>query len=200
MKRLLLILLFIPSVLWAQDVSLPALYDVSNVAADDVLNVRTSPHTNAQIMDTLGPDRIGVEVLAFNDDRSWGMVHAGEYTGWVSMAYMTRQPDQHGSNKLPVPMWCSGTEPFWFLEITGDNVVLDDPGMDSGAITMEREPVPDLLHSPRGVLVAGDMTGFVSREACSDGMSDRLYGWRIDFIRSGNGGAIPFSGCCSLQP
>lgn len=64
---------------------------------------------------------------------------------------------------------------------------------------MPREPVGNLAWSPRGALVAGGITGFLSLEACSDGMSDRNYGWRLDFFRTGNGGSFPFSGCCSLQ-
>jgi uncharacterized membrane protein len=173
---------------------------VTGVAADDTLNVRAGPTVNAEVMDELGPQRDGIEVVAFTDDRSWGQINFGEGTGWVSMKYMERQADQNPVSKTPVPLWCYGTEPFWSVEIGQNDVRFTDPGMDEPALVQPIEHYASVLHSPRGSIVAGDISGFVSREMCSDGMSDRQYGWRIDFLRSGNGGHFMFSGCCTLQP
>lgn len=188
-----------PLSLSAQIYDLPALYDVTGVAADDVLNIRAAPVHTAEKRGELAPFRTGVEVLAFDEDRTWGMVADGEGSGWVALRYMARQPGQDTGEKLPVPMYCSGTEPFWSLEITAENVTFIDPGTDAPPLIMHRDPVPSLLHSPRGALVAGDITGFVTKEGCSDGMSDRPYGWSVDFFRTGNGGSYPFSGCCTQQ-
>lgn len=200
MKRLIFTLLLIPTLGFAQSVELPALYDVTGVAADDTLNVRAGPTVNAEVMDELGPERDGVEVVAFADDRKWGQINIGEGTGWVSMTYMERQPGQDPVSKTPTPLWCYGTEPFWSLEIGHSNVSFTDPGMDEPALVQPTEYYASVPHSPRGALVAGDITGFVSREMCSDGMSDRQYAWRIDFLRTGNGGQFMFSGCCTIQP
>ncbi|MAM63478.1 SH3 domain-containing protein [Maritimibacter sp. UBA3975] len=198
---LALLLAFVaPSLLAAQEsFDLPALYDVSGVASNDTLNVRAGPTVNAPVLDELGPERDGIEVLAFDGDRKWGRINIGEGAGWVSMAYMSRQPGQNPVSKLPVPLFCGGTEPFWSLEIGQGQVTFTDPGMDADPLVQEIEYEGTVPWSPRGAIVAGDITGFVSREACSDGMSDRQYGWRIDFLRSGNGGHFMFSGCCSLQ-
>lgn len=201
MKWLAVLFALLPALAQAQgSVDLPALYDVSGVAANDTLNVRAGPTVNAPVLDELGPDRIGVEVVAFNEDRSWGQVNAGEMTGWVSMAYMTRQPGQNPVAKLPVPLWCYGTEPFWSLEIGQNQVTFTDPGMDGPSLVQPTDFEGSVPWSPRGAIAAGDITGFVSREMCSDGMSDRQFGWRIDFLRSGNGGHALFSGCCTMQP
>lgn len=200
MKRLWLVLLFIPTLATAQSMDLPALYDVTGVSADDTLNVRAGPAVTAQVLDELGPDRDGIEVVGFADDRRWGQINIGEGTGWVSMAYMERQQNQNPVPKTPVPLWCYGTEPFWSVEIGQTDVSFTDPGMDEPALVQPIDYYASVPHSPRGAIVAGDISGFVSRELCSDGMSDRQYGWRIDFLRSGNGGHFMFSGCCTLQP
>lgn len=200
MKHLWLVLLFIPTLTVAQSMDLPALYDVTGVSADDTLNVRAGPAVTAQVLDELGPDRDGIEVVGFADDRRWGQINIGEGTGWVSMAYMERQENQNPVPKTPVPLWCYGTEPFWSVEIGQTDVSFTDPGMDEPALVQPIEYYTSVPHSPRGAIVAGDISGFVSRELCSDGMSDRQYGWRIDFLRSGNGGHFMFSGCCTLQP
>lgn len=185
--------------LLAQGSVLPALYDVTGVAENDVLNVREAPDASARIVSELAPGRTGIEVVAFNDDRSWGKVNVSESSGWVSMAFMTQQPGQIPGDKLPTPMWCYGTEPFWSLEIRADKAIFTDESTGADPMTSLRASVEDLPWSPRGNFVAGDAIGFVSREACSDGMSDRDYGWRVDFIRTANGTPKPFSGCCSLQ-
>lgn len=200
MKHLWLVLLFIPTLATAQSIDLPALYDVTGVSADDTLNVRAGPAVTAQVLDELGPDRDGIEVVGFADDRRWGQINIGEGTGWVSMAYMERQENQNPVPKTPVPLWCYGTEPFWSVEIGQTDVSFTDPGMDEPALVQPIDYYASVPHSPRGAIVAGDISGFVSRELCSDGMSDRQYGWRIDFLRSGNGGHFMFSGCCTLQP
>lgn len=200
MKHLWLVLLFMPTLATAQSMDLPALYDVTGVSADDTLNVRAGPAVTAQVLDELGPERDGIEVVGFADDRRWGQINIGEGTGWISMAYMERQENQNPVPKTPVPLWCYGTEPFWSVEIGQTDVSFTDPGMDEPALVQPIDYYASVPHSPRGAIVAGDISGFVSRELCSDGMSDRQYGWRIDFLRSGNGGHFMFSGCCTLQP
>lgn len=200
MRRLVLFLALIwPTVLAAQMADLPALYDVTGVAADDVLNVRTAPDASGQKIGALEPSAIGIEVVKLNPARSWGQINLGETAGWVSMRFLARQPGQEAGDKIPTPMWCYGTEPFWSLEIRASEVTFSDPGMGADPITMYRQPVGQLPSSPRAALVAGDITGFISREACNDGMSDQRFGRRVDFFRTGNGGSFPLSGCCTLQ-
>lgn len=189
-----------PGVALAQSGALPALYDVVNVAPDDVLNLRAAPGASAEKLGELAPDRTDIEVVALAPDGRWGQVNMGEGAGWVSMAFLARQPGQDAQGPLPVPLWCYGTEPFWSLEILAERVTFSDPGTDGAPLGFPREPLAPLVHSPRAPIAAGDITGFVSRESCNDGMSDRAFGWRVDFLRTGNGGSVAFSGCCTLQP
>ncbi len=176
----------------AQD--LPALYAVSGVASDDVLNIRTEPRAQADKIGELAHDARDVEVMAFNDDRSWGRVNTGERSGWTSMRYLAPQP----AGDLPVAerLSCAGTEPFWSLDIrqSGESIY-SSPGdkatrLDSGQLE------PAAGRRDRFLLpFAGDAWAVIRRELCSDGMSDRAYGLDID-VHLGTGPLR--SGCCTI--
>ena len=182
----------------------PALYDVSGVAADDVLNVRASPSSSAEIIGTLEPDKTGVEVIAPNQDMTWGLVNNGDLTGWVSLAFLIRNPDQWAGNP-PQNAMCFGTEPFWSLALAGDAVRLESP--DALALDFDRTSA---LQSQNRIdrhtnVYENDLGGLVAtlrNTSCSDGMSDRAYGWEVDLLLvvAGDGNAQMLSGCCSISP
>lgn len=60
----------------AQDIY-PALHDVTGVAADDVLNIRSEPSASSPIIGTFSPFETDVEVVALSPDGGWGRVNAG---------------------------------------------------------------------------------------------------------------------------
>ncbi len=95
---------------------MPSLHDVTGVAADDVLNVRSGPDAGSARIGALAPGATGVEVIELSGT-GWGRVNVDEGSGWVSLRYLARQPDQP-----PVPdrLTCFGTEPFWSLARDGD--------------------------------------------------------------------------------
>ncbi|QFS84532.1 Bacterial SH3 domain protein [Roseivivax sp. THAF40] len=178
----------------AQD--LPALYDVTGVAADDVLNVREGPSASSTQIGTLAPDASDIEVSAI--DGGWGRVNTQERSGWASLSFLSRQAGQWAEG-LPDPQTCFGTEPFWSLDISGDMFAFQffDKGLQSGPITLRTRASgrPDRFAfageagAERAILVMG-------RAECSDGMSDRLYGLTADFLI----GDTLYSGCCSVAP
>ena len=175
----------------------PALFDVAGVAADDVLNVRAAPASDAAIVATLAPDATDVEVIRPNDTHGWGLVNTGEATGWVSLAFLERQPGQFEGAFPPVAQ-CFGTEPFWTLALDGDAATFSTPdGATDGRVlgrlgSLSRRD----RHGLRVALAEGRrIDGVISTEACSDGMSDREYGLAFDFV--GTGGVL--SGCCALS-
>lgn len=181
----------------------PALYNVSGVAASDVLNVRAGPGTEHAIIGGFGPFDTGVEVVGTTEDRRWGRVIFGETSGWVSMRFLSRTgPDWNAG--LPAPLYCFGTEPFWSFErlVGGGNF---DSVSGSGP-----EPFAELWSGPaaaRGpqtfgmVLDSGTSTinAFIRRGICSDGMSDRDYGIIAYFLRRSPQGTELLEGCCSLS-
>jgi len=202
MRNLLSILfaLSFASIAWSE--ALPAHYDVSNVAPDDVLNIRQAPGTAASIIGKLGHKDTDIEVVAFDEAGEWGQVNVGEMSGWVSLRFLTRQPGQI-DDKLPTPLVCTGTEPFWTLDIAGgETAQLSRPGETPVDVRM-LDPVTASNRTDRYAIFGqgGDRvyTFIFHRDACSDGMSDRAYGMSVDLFLTEEKGVSYVTGCCSLK-
>lgn len=184
----------------AQD--LPALYDVSGVAANDVLNVREDPRATASRIGELAPDRTGVEVVELSSSGDWGRVNLGEFSGWVNMSYLAAQPVPEGTY-FDRPLRCFGTEPFWTVIFT--------PGQPAAMTTPEGAMAPmdfGTVLSPAngGASTAalgqdadgGSHVALVRRAECSDGMSDGVYGLGFDLVSVTAEGGKVLTGCCTL--
>ncbi len=179
----------------AQD--LPAAYGVTGVAADDVLNIRAEPSSDAAVVGSYAPDRHQVEVLGLSADGRWGKVGLPEGNGWVAMRYLAAEPLADGL--LPHPFRCVGTEPFWGLSISDSGATFSTPEAEE-PLTVAVESV-----APQGMLATlagagGEVwTMTVARRECSDGMSDRIYGWETFLYRTGLMGNVLYSGCCTMD-
>ncbi|KIT15098.1 COG3650 family protein [Jannaschia aquimarina] len=176
----------------------PALYDVVGVRADDVLNVRQGPAADRPILGTLGPDATDVEVVGTSPDGRWALVNIGERAGWASLTFLRRQ-DGIGWTGFRN---CFGTEPFWRLETDGESARLSVPEetLLDGLFTHNGRTSENLIDRRVDVAVdeSGQMTAFIRREACGDGMSDRQYGLSITLHYIGTDSRV-LSGCCSLR-
>lgn len=181
----------------------PTYNQVVGVANDDVLNIRSGPTSQGSVVGSLQPDAAPIEVIETRE--GWGRVIAGEGNGWVRMKYLQEmQSASVKGTKVPVANICLGSEPFWSLKFTKDEKA-------SFINTEISELVIDITH---GGAVIGRSTGdviwmrgtnsiasaYISREFCSDGMSDRYYGQRILFSLSANGQAQSYEGCCMVRP
>lgn len=182
--------------------SLPALFDVTGVAADDVLNVRAEGMADAALIGTLAPDAKGVEVV--EENRGWGLVNAGEASGWVNMIYLTPQPGPEWF-ALQSPMRCLGTEPFWSLGLvpeTGAAIYSTPEGGDRFVTLTGRWPGD--ARSGSAAVAVPDGFAVMSGGYCSDGMSDRAFGIRVDLFLTGEAStgeaSRRLSGCCTLSP
>ncbi|MCA0920327.1 SH3 domain-containing protein [Pseudooceanicola nanhaiensis] len=206
MKRffLSLALMLTPAGLLAQE-GFPALYDVSGVAANDVLNMRAAPDPSAPIVGTLAPDATGIEAVQADADSGWLRVNSGETAGWASPAYLTRQPGQPDGTQ-PALTRCFGTEPFWSLMPAGAGWTFQQAGGAAtflpsgwqGTAAGRSDRYATILLAGKGADVAGTIV--VGRDICSDGMSDRLYGLTVDMILTGDLGPAHYAGCCSIAP
>ncbi len=180
-----------------QEYILPTLFDVTGVAADDVLNLRERPDASAPIIGALAPDATHIEVV--EERRGWGRVNAGERSGWVSLRFLAYRTDVWQDGALPRGFSCHGTEPFWNVATDGGDLVLD--GVDLPA---QRHDIGAILgtgvfRDPMRAVLADDLTLIATPQICSDGMSDRLFGLRASLIRHGSSPQL-LSGCCSIQP
>ncbi|WP_157973587.1 SH3 domain-containing protein [Tropicimonas sp. IMCC34043] len=180
---------------------IPTLHHVSGVAADDVLNVRSAPGASAAILGGLEPGQGGVEVTALDPSGRWGRIGMGEGDGWVAMAYLAADPWPEGI--IPDGMTCLGTEPFWRIGFRGGSASVSAPDEVWPAVPVEAAatPVPpgrqgfgfDLARE--GVR----LSGVIEAGSCSDGMSDRHFGWRITLMRQSEGKMGLAHGCCTLD-
>jgi uncharacterized membrane protein len=180
----------------AQD--FPATYQVTGVAADDVLNIRAEPSGDAATVGEIGPYGFNIEVLGLSDDGKWGMVPLPEGSGWVSMRFLQATPAADPW-LIPRPLSCSGTEPFWTLGLYPKGAEWVTPEGRSD-LTVTEESVASRgyrLRAEEGPTRAYHLT--VTRAQCSDGMSDRRFGLAASlFIESPDGNEL-LSGCCTLD-
>ncbi len=182
-----------------QEYILPTLFDVTDVAADDVLNVRAGPGASFEVIGSLAPGATDVEVVS--ETGGWGRVNTGESSGWVSMRYLTYRTDVWEPGTVPGGFSCFGTEPFWSID-THRFATPEDPDKAIETVAVLDSGVP---RDPRRALIsAGGDTRYtlsVTPQLCSDGMSDRLFGLGAMLVVEGEGQPeVLMTGCCSIAP
>lgn len=182
---------------------LPALFRVTGVAADDVLNVRAEPGAGAEKIGALAPGAAGIEVVELGPEGRWARVNVDERSGWVAMRYLAAEGGAAWTT-MERPLRCFGTEPFWALDIGAGAAEARYSALDGSDRALgpgEAWPGPVFGAATVGLQFAGQ-SGFatIRAEACDDGMSDRAYGLSILlFLRDrGEGAAGGLSGCCTL--
>lgn len=179
--------------------ALPGFYDVSEVDAGSVLNVRATPEAGATVLGTLAPDARGIEVTGLSPDGGWGRINFGEATGWASLDFLKPQADVWESGALPPSLRCFGMEPSWSVRHQDDGLVESRPGEPDRTLTIES--VRGGTGTPQRVVVAhaGDtsLTLGIAPEQCTDTMSDRSFA--LGALLS-EGTDTPLTGCCSIAP
>lgn len=175
----------------------PAIYDVTGVAEDDVLNIRERPDASSPIVGRLSPGMM-VEVIRPNDRQTWGLVNEGDRPGWVSLRYMTRRPGQW-DGAFPEVASCFGTEPFWSLLRDGDGLTLSTPDSSESLTIVTRSGSENRRDSFHMIAegAGGPAVAVLRTEACSDGMSDREFGISVQLLLGLGTGARQLSGCCT---
>jgi uncharacterized membrane protein len=187
-----------------QEYILPTLFDVAGVPDTDALNIRSGPGVQHEIVGRLGHDAQGVEVVAHSPDGEWGQVFHGEGAGWVAMRFLAYRTDVWEPGALPAGLQCLGTEPFWSLAPAEGALVLERP--EAPAVEAPIAAILDsgVFRDPRRAVVAGGdggrLTLTMEARACSDGMSDRVYGLSAMLVHEGDGEPALLTGCCRLAP
>ncbi|KIC35999.1 SH3 domain-containing protein [Leisingera sp. ANG-M7] len=190
----------------------PALHNVTGVASDDVLNIRSAPSAGSEIIGTLAPDQTGVEVVLADGSGKWGLVNSGEQSGWAALRYLDRISSSNWHEQPEQALECFGTEPFWSLTLD-EAASFSTPDSPGTPVTLvAREPAAG-RSGKSGFLAASrsgsetpapeaiSLSGTLTAQHCSDGMSDRIYGISIDLLRLRNTGRLDvLTGCCSLLP
>lgn len=189
---------------------LPAVFDVTGVAADDVLNVRAAPRAGAEKIGALAHDATGIEVVQISDNGKWGQVNVDGVSGWAALRFM-RRDDAAGAD-LPKGLVCFGTEPFWDLSFSRDGTangqwfMFDLPGEEGAvyqaywsdrAINRGDDAFAfELLQELTGTGVGA--SGIIRREYCNDGMSEQRFGLSVNMILQRDARMF-VNGCCSIS-
>ena len=196
MIRVVTVFFVIAFVTTAQAQSLPERFMVTDVASDDVLNIRAEPSSSSDIIGEFGPYTLNVEVLRTRG--GWGYTGAGERSGWVSMRYLT--PNPVPENELPRPLACFGTEPFWDVTFYPRGTEYNFMGEEPVRLSSIREYV-----AANGYFVEAMEAPTISRSiminamSCNDGMSDRDFGMSITMFTHSTEGNSVQTGCCTMQ-
>lgn len=186
-----------------QEYILPTLFDVQDVAAGDVLNIRATPSASGEIIGTLAPNATRIEVVGVDASGKWGQVNAGERPGWVSMRFLAYRTDVWEPGKLPDNLFCGGTEPFWSFHAEDGNLIWEQPGHEVALSGLKVMDSGVFRHPRRGLQVEDDhdtLTATIAPAQCSDGMSDIVYGLEATVIMQTRDQAPQmYSGCCRIR-
>lgn len=177
----------------ADETVLPAIYTVTGLSGDDALNVRAGPSTGAPVIDKL-PNGAQVEATARSGD-GWVRILQGEGDGWVARRYL--QPPPAGDT-APDTLYCGGTEPFWSLTLAAAAPpVFTEAGQEPVVLTQDWRHTVAGARNGSFAIGSDRYIALFHRRQCSDGMSDRTYGWALDFLLTGGQGAF-LQGCCRM--
>ncbi len=171
-------------------------YQVTEVSADDVLNIRAEPDPQADIVGTYDPYVQHIEVLRTSPDGKWGLVGVAEQNGWTAMRFLEEM--QHPADSILRPLHCFGTEPFWSLEL----FLRGDAYHALGDTRRTLTQVSERLASNGAIAVFEEgpsltRTLIVERGYCDDGMRDREFGMRATLFNDTPDGSTVQSGCCT---
>ncbi|WP_424977247.1 SH3 domain-containing protein [Leisingera sp. S232] len=190
----------------------PALHSVTGVAADDVLNIRSTPSASAEVIGTLAPDQTGVEVILADESGKWGQVNSGEQSGWAALRYLSPEPQNDWRMMHGQALDCFGTEPFWSLTLDEASYLRTQDEPVTPFVLMARQPATGRpgksgfhavgrIDSALPIPDIRSISGTLTARHCTDGMSDRVYGISIDLLQFRKAGQLDvLTGCCSLVP
>ena len=184
----------------AQRLILPDVFAVSGIAADDTLNVRQEPSGGSADIGDLALNDL-IEVIALSDDRKWGQIIWQEGNGWIAMRFLSPSPLPHlRDSQMPMRLSCAGTEPFWTVFIwpnqTLEFIDRSDPSLEAQTRPITQSTTAIGMQPYSFAFTAGEFTGLLDRAECSDGMSDRTYGWQLRLINPSSSGLQIRYGCC----
>jgi len=185
------------------DVPDPGLrYQVVDVAAGDRLNVREQPGVDSDMLGALVPGAknlvITGSVTNVGGANWWEIVFVEGYLsrGWVNGRFlepMDRQEPESG-----YPLMCSGTEPFWSLDLADGQASYSTP--EEKALALSAGPWMMASGQTGRFAVKLERDGALGyagiwRESsfCSDGMSDIRHPFGTILIRP-DGEVL--AGCC----
>jgi len=195
------LLLVLPVQAFEND-AVPAYYRVFDVGSTGSLKIRAQAMAGGTIIGEYALAAGPIEILKI--ENGWGNVVAGDGNGWVNMAHLIEIPvPMVGQTSLPEGLLCSGTEPFWGFQLGSAEIVLSRMGEDDQTYSIIEADLFEGRTGPDGFVQAAGTSGMlfaiISARQCSDGMSDRAYGWWVNLLETSLNDTSAVNGCCSLS-
>ena len=168
-------------------------FRVSGVAANDVLNIRSAPDAETQILGMFAPDAGFIEVIEDSADGKWSRVNVGEGTGWVRRKFLMPVPVvTFYPTNIPVGLVCASTEPFISVQFNADMATLEQAGSPAEVFPYKTiEPRTNLDAFELQVQLGNNGPSFVLSETLSGNEANQLFPY------SANSSGLGYS--CSLR-
>lgn len=178
-------------------------FEVWGVAPDDVLNIRSGPGADYEIVARLRHDTPLVEIVGVSENERWAFVYATTETmGWTSLHFLRAvTPIMYRGSNVPIGLHCAGSYPFWNASLGAREATLfrllfaeETREVEIFAIdSVQRFRDPNTV-----VLLNGDGRGAAfdirrSGDACFD-QAGIAAPWQITIYQSGS----TLEGCCAL--
>ena len=216
---LLTLALSIPTITYAASASKNlVVYKTTNLAPGELVNLRAAPSTTAKSLARLPINTGGIVPTGEEkkvNNTTWVRVYWSGVGGWMSKAYLTAdneltntKPSTTGSKPSAstkpatntTVMKCTGTEPFWNLEITDKQLkvkMMDGPRYVVPVSFRQTSANNRTIAVIAGANATNSAQTFLQKtDNCSDGMSDTNYPYSITGVVNGR---QVISGCCKVQ-
>lgn len=199
-------------------------YAVQGVAPDDMLNIReriegADDVSSARIVGSIPANAVdvaGTGLTVLVGESRWHEIVYRGVKGWVNGRYL--KVIRGGNNTSPPIFACSGTEPFWSIELGADEATFTNPSAAKGKnvsrfdVTQRRPArgrtnIEVLSLQGRGSKPLQSMAVLIRNDTCSDDMSDFTYPYEVILsvgddagsdADTGTGTGDVWHGCCSL--
>jgi len=142
---------------------------------------------------------------------TWRQIRHGDIVGWVNEKFLALDPVSDLVEVTPDKLKCSGTEPFWSLNLAGNFAIYNGTDLESGD-WLENEKLEKLATYP--IVQSGpenwsttlkfntdgkNITAIISRAVpmCNDAMSNLLFPYQVIMLK----GRVPrpVYGCCQIN-
>lgn len=179
---------------------------------DNVIEAQSVRQTN--IVGSLAWNATGIVssgMLVEIGNSTWRQIRNGDIVGWVNEKFLAAEHRANPVEITPDKLVCSGTEPFWSLDLSKSPSVFSGTDMESGdwkenekldvVATHSIVPIGQENWSVTLKSRARDsyLTTILSKASpmCSDGMSNLLYPYQVIMLR----GQVPrpVYGCCKIS-
>jgi uncharacterized membrane protein len=180
-------------------------YKVVGVSASDLLNVRSQAAISAQIVDNLRFDATAITVTGVSQrgsDATWWQI-IQPTVGWVNSRFLALADDSNAEPMIGFSLWCTGTEPFWSLEIEGEHARFKTPEGDQASWTASgwRLAAGQRPGHRFAIQLGADGTHAVGwaalwrpQQFCTDGMSNLEFPYEV-IVTTPTGRDL--AGCCA---